>query len=427
MNGNGFKYDPYQKGPKNPNSAGKVLGVIAIMLCLAFVFGVAGYAIADAKHNRELAAPNGQLQSNDSAKNAGTNARGSFSFDNPALTNIATGGSSVSEVAYKNLDAVVLVTAMVPYSGYGFDFGFGGRFPFGDGRPQYGESRGSGFFISADGYIVTNHHVVEGAESVSVTLYNGETLDAIVVGMDPKTDIAVLKVEGSGFTFSAMGDSSALMIGEPCIAIGNPLGTLTGTVTTGVISALERTITVEGMEMNLLQHDAAINEGNSGGPLYNMKGEVVGINNAKAAALGVEGLSFAIPVNSVKRVIEDLINVGYVTGRPYIGISVQVITEAQAKYYNVAAGIGVVGVATGSPAEMAGLKYGDIITAANGKETLTLDALNDVKESLKVGDTMALTVWRDGATLTINVTLAEDVPQTARPTSSGVNGAANAA
>ncbi|MGI6193564.1 MAG: S1C family serine protease, partial [Christensenellales bacterium] len=394
MNGNGFEYETYRQDSRPPRKTGKILGMLSIMLCLAFVFGVAGYAIADAKNYRQPSGLSGQPQSNESAGNATALPKGSFSFDNPALTSTATGYSSVSEIAYRNLDAVVLVTAMVPVSGYGYDFNFGfGRFPFGEDRQQYGESRGSGFFISADGYIVTNNHVVEGAETVSVTLNNGETLDAIVVGTDEKTDIAVLKVEGSGFTFSALGDSGALLIGEPCIAIGNPLGTLTGTVTTGVISALERTINVDGQEMDLLQHDAAINEGNSGGPLYNMKGEVIGINSAKTAALGVEGLGFAIPVNSVKKVIEDLINVGYVTGRPYIGISVQEISEAQAKYYNVAAGIGVVGVATGSPAEKAGLKYGDIITAANGKETLTLDALNDVKESLKVGDVMELKVW----------------------------------
>ncbi len=433
MNGNDYEYfdQPNQQEPKPPKKTGRVLGFIAIMLCLAFIFSVAGYAIADAKNARELAAQGGQSQPGEDAGNADSRPKGNFSFESPSFTNTEGGSSSVSEIAYKNLDAVVLVTSMIPVSGYGYDFGYGGgyggSFPFGDGQQQYGESMGSGFFISADGYIVTNNHVVAGADSVSVTLNNGETLDAAVVGADEKSDIAVLKVEGSGYTYSNMGDSSKLMVGEPCVAIGNPLGTLTGTVTTGVISALERTITVEGTEMNLLQHDAAINEGNSGGPLYNARGEVVGINNAKTAALGIEGLSFAIPVNSVKPVIEDLINVGYVTGRPYIGISVQEITETQAKHYNVAAGVGIVGVAGGSPAEKAGLKYGDIITAANGAQTLTLDALNAVKESLKVGDVMTLTVWRDGSTLTLSVTLGEDIPQTATPTSSNSNGAANAA
>lgn len=423
---NDFEYDSYRQ--EKPRKAGKVLGTISILLCLAFVFGVAGYAISDARHSRELAAQSGQagLPSGNSSPEKTSPPRGNFSFNNSPATSVASSNSSVSEIAYKNLDSVVLVTAMVP-NPYGYDYGFGGfgGFPFGDGRQRYSESLGTGFFISADGYIVTNNHVVEDADSVSVTLNSGDTLDAIVVGTDPKTDIAVLKVEGSNFTYSVLGDSSTLMIGEPCVAIGNPLGTLTGTVTTGVISALERTINVDGQEMTLLQHDAAINEGNSGGPLYNMKGEVIGINNAKTAALGVEGLGFAIPVNSVKSVIEDLINVGYVTGRPYIGISVQEISEAQARYYNVAAGVGVVGVASGSPAEKAGLKYGDIITAANGKETLTLDALNEVKESLKVGDVMELTVWRDGKTLTIRVTLAEDVPTTARPTSTTSSSAGN--
>lgn len=433
MNGNDYEYfdQPYQQEPKPPKKAGRALGFIAILLCLAFVFGVAGYAIADAGNARELAAQNGQNQPAENTGNTDSSSKGNFSFESSSFTNTESGNSSVSEIAYKNLDAVVLVTSMVPVSSYGYDFGYGGgyggSFPFDDGGQQYGESRGSGFFISADGYIVTNNHVVEGADSVSVTLNNGETLDATVVGTDEKTDIAVLKVEGSGYTYSTMGDSGELMVGEPCVAIGNPLGTLTGTVTTGVISALERTITVDGTEMNLLQHDAAINEGNSGGPLYNASGEVVGINNAKTSALGIEGLSFAIPVNSVKPVIEDLINIGYVTGRPYIGISVQEITEAQAKHYNVAAGVGIISVAGGSPAEKAGLEYGDIITAANGAETLTLDALNNVKESLKVGDVMTLTVWRDGSTLTLSVTLGEDIPQTATPTSSNSNSAENAA
>jgi len=440
MNDNEYGYlEPnIQQTPKPPKKSGKWLGIVSILLCIAFVCGVAGYAIGNSKRSNELAAQSSDTQSSSdsdsSSSQQDSSSSGSFSLESSSLSTSGSSDLSVSEIVDKNIDAVVLITAMIPYSGssgYGFDYGSGsdgsGSYPFGSGQEQYSESMGSGFFISADGYIVTNYHVIEGAESVTVTLNDGSTVDATIVGSDEDTDIAVLKIAGSGYTYSVLGDSDSIKVGDPCVAIGNPLGTLTGTVTTGVISALERTITIDNQEMNLLQHDAAINEGNSGGPLYDAAGEVIGINNAKTSALGVEGLGFAIPINDVKAVIEDLINVGYVTGRPYIGISVQEITETQAKYYNVAAGIGVVNVVSGSPADTAGLKYGDIITAANGTETLTLDALNKVKESLKVGDVMTLTVWRDGTTLTVSVTLGEDVPDTTTKTSYGETDTENAA
>ncbi len=358
MNGNDYEYfdQPNQQEPKPPKKTGRVLGFIAIMLCLAFIFSVAGYAIADAKNARELAAQGGQSQPGEDAGNADSRPKGNFSFESPSFTNTEGGSSSVSEIAYKNLDAVVLVTSMIPVSGYGYDFGYGGgyggSFPFGDGQQQYGESMSSGFFISADGYIVTNNHVVAGADSVSVTLNNGETLDAAVVGADEKSDIAVLKVEVRG-TLTQHGRSSKLMVGEPCVAIGNPLGTLTGTVTTGVISALERTITVEGTEMNLCnttpQSTRAIPAAR-----FTTPGRGGRHQQRKDRRFGDRGLSFAIPVNSVKPVIEDLINVGYVTGRPYIGISVQEITETRPSIITLRPGSGSSALRA-VPGEKAGL------------------------------------------------------------------------
>ncbi len=430
MNDNEYGYTnpQYPQEQKPPKKTGKTLGYIAIFLCIALVFGVAGYAIGNNRNQQQLAAQDEQVRVNE----GDAAPRETFSFDDSTFVNSESISTSVTEIANNNLDAVVLVSSMIPVANYGYGFNDGfGFFPFGEGQQQqqYQEVRGSGFFISEDGYIVTNNHVVEGAETVSVTLNNEQSLEAIVVGTDPRTDLAVLKIQGSGYTYSKLGVSSTLKIGEPCVAIGNPLGTLTGTVTSGVISALERTIVLENTEMTLLQHDAAINEGNSGGPLYNSKGEVIGINNAKTADFGVEGLGFAIPVDIAKPVIEDLINIGYVAGRPFIGITIQEISDNQAKYYDVVAGVGVVEVSKGSPAEKAGVQSGDIITATNGTQTLTLDALNEVKESLRIGDTMTLTVWRNGLTLTLDVVLGEEVPQTAAPTSysSSSSSAENAA
>lgn len=421
-NSNGYTFNPGENPPvfvddkKNGSHkrGRKAAGIISGILCAALLFGCGGYFLgrntAPASVTQEAEAPTQTANYNIEAQISDNRAEGNFTIP-LSTSNTSRQKLSVSEIAEQNQDAVVLITCQIPVtnSSNGFYFNYGGGF-FGQ-QDQYETSLGSGVFITSDGYILTCAHVVDGASAVKVTLSDNTTLDATIVGSDTETDIAVLKVEGNNFSYSTLGDSDALVVGEPCVAIGNPLGTLTGSVTSGVISALERTITVEGQTMNLLQHDAAINSGNSGGPLYNEYGEVIGIVNAKTSGTDIEGINFAIPVNDIKNVIEDLINVGYVTGRPKLGITTYEISAAEAQYYSAPQGVGVVSAESGSGAEAAGLQSGDIITACNDEQTLTVDSLKDIIETCNVGDTVKLTVWRNGNTTTVYVKLMEDTPQ----------------
>ena len=272
------------------------------------------------------------------------------------------------------------------------------------------KSSGSGIIISEDGYIMTNNHVISGASSVQVILQGGETYDATLVGTDPDTDLAVIKIEATGLTPATLGDSDSLQVGEKAVAIGNPLGTdLAGTVTQGIVSALNRSITVDNVTYNLIQIDAAINSGNSGGALANGYGEVIGINSVKISSEGVEGLGFAIPINDAKPIIEDLMAHGYVTGRPLIGLTLREITEEVAYYNNlpVKEGLYVTEVTEGTGADLAGIRRGDIITACDGKAVATVSALNEIRDTHKAGDTVTLTVNRDGKNMEIKVTLSE--------------------
>lgn len=270
---------------------------------------------------------------------------------------------------------------------------------------------GSGIIISSDGYIVTNNHVVEGAKSVSVVLNTGKEYEATVVGLDAKTDLAVIKIDGKDLPVATLGDSAKCQVGELAVAIGNPLGQeLAGTVTVGVISAVNRTIQTsdDGGTMTLLQTDAAINPGNSGGALVNAYGEIVGINSMKFSGENVEGIGFAIPINSAKPVISDLMNSGYVKGRPLIGISLREISPEIAAINDLPAGLYVADVAVGGAAEKAGIKKGDIITAVDGKIVETAKQVNEIRDTHKAGDTIQIEVNRDGEKQSFSVVLLED-------------------
>ncbi len=278
---------------------------------------------------------------------------------------------------------------------------------------------GTGIILSSDGYIVTNAHVVrssaEGsaalAEQVMVVLSDKQEYQAQIVGVDPRTDLAVLKINVGGKKLPAaeFGDSTSIAEGELAVAIGNPLGfELYGSVTCGIISALNRTITIEEYEMNLIQTDAAINPGNSGGPLLNSCGQVIGINSSKIISDYAEGLGFAIPITSAKPIIDDLIENGYVTGRARIGISGEDVGESNAKHYDLPEGVYVRYIEKNSAAEASGIEVGDIIVAAEGKNITTMRELNKIKESFGSGDEMSIRVFRDGKTLDINVLLGED-------------------
>lgn len=272
-----------------------------------------------------------------------------------------------------------------------------------------GTQTGTGIIMTKEGYIITNCHVVDGASKVSVVLNDKKEYGALIVGTDSKTDLAVLKIQADEtLTPAEFGSSDDLVVGELAIAIGNPLGLeFSGSVTSGIISALNREVTIEDKEFTLIQTDAAINPGNSGGPLVNSYGQVIGITSAKISTSYAEGMGFAIPINSAVDIVDELIKNGYVTGRPLIGLSGEDIDEMMSKFYNIPQGVYVRIVNSDSPAEKAGIRVGDVIIGANGKEITSMDELNKIKEQFKPGDTIKLTVYREGQKLDLSLTLAE--------------------
>lgn len=272
-------------------------------------------------------------------------------------------------------------------------------------------STGSGVIVNENGYIVTNYHVVEGAKELNVILNSGLEYPATLVGYDERSDLAVIKIEATDLTYATFGDSSQLMVGERAIAIGNPLGTeLMGTVTQGIISAVNRTVQVEDKTLTLLQTDAAINSGNSGGALINAYGEVIGINTVKMYATGVEGIGFAIPSNEVKTVLDDIINYGYVRGRLVIGVTGTNITERMSQYYDLPIGFYVSEVREGYGAYLAGVQVGDVIVKCDGKVVETIDDINDIRDSHNVDEYMEIVVSRNGKNVTLKVRLMEEKP-----------------
>lgn len=271
-------------------------------------------------------------------------------------------------------------------------------------------STGSGIILSEDGYIVTNNHVVEGGDSIAVTLDDGETYAAELIGTDVKSDIAVLKIDAQNLPAAEFGDSSQVEVGEAAIAIGNPLG-LNGTVTAGIISAVDREIQVGSSNMVLLQTDASINPGNSGGALLNEYGQVIGVNSAKISSEDSEGLGFAIPSNTVGPIVEELIDKGYVSGQPLTGISGRNVSALTAAFYNIPQGILVDQVAPESDAAAKGLTAGDVIIGVDDIRVENISDACTLRDEHKAGDTMKLTFYRQGSTHEINIQLMEETNQ----------------
>ncbi len=271
-------------------------------------------------------------------------------------------------------------------------------------------STGSGIILSEDGYIVTNNHVVERGDSIAVTLDDGETYAAELIGTDVKSDIAVLKIDAQNLPAAEFGDSSQVEVGEAAIAIGNPLG-LNGTVTAGIISAVDREIQVCSSNMVLLQTDASINPGNSGGALLNEYGQVIGVNSAKISSEDSEGLGFAIPSNTVGPIVEELIDKGYVSGRPLTGISGRNVSALAAAFYNIPQGILVDQVAPESDAAAKGLAAGDVIIGVDDIRVENISDACTLRDEHKAGDTMKLTFYRQGSTHEINIQLMEETNQ----------------
>jgi len=303
---------------------------------------------------------------------------------------------SAAEVYAANVHSTVGITTSVTTNYWGI--------------PSTAAASGSGFVYTADGYIITNHHVVADSDSISVTLYNGTTYDARLIGSDESNDIAVLKVDAQNLSPVILGDSDNLNVGDSVIAIGNPLGELTFTLTAGAVSAKDRSITFSNaVTMELIQTDCAINSGNSGGPLFNLYGEVIGITNAKysssATGASIDNIGFAIPMNNVRSILDSIIEKGFFS-KPYVGLRVSSVS-AEAQQFGIPGGAAVQSVAQDSPAEAAGLQPGDIITHLNSQEISDSTALVRMVSDTQVGDILQLTVYRQGQTLTLSVTVGE--------------------
>ncbi len=279
---------------------------------------------------------------------------------------------------------------------------------------------GSGFIVTEDGYIVTNYHVIAQAQksrlTVSVFLSNGEKYDARIVGFEEANDLAVLKIEATGLSAATLGNSDNLAVGEEIFAIGNPLGELSFSLFSGRVSALNRDIQTKDdatglvTSNNMFQVDAAVNQGNSGGPVYNDRGVVVGIVTAKYMNVGVEGLGFAIPINDVASLVDQLINQGYISGRPSFGFVLSTVDSAIAQYYNMVEGAYIYSIEKDSAADKAGLKVGDIITELDGKEIKTFNDVSNEKKKYSPGDTVELKIYRQGEHMEVNVILDEEQP-----------------
>ncbi|MBE6924772.1 MAG: PDZ domain-containing protein [Ruminococcaceae bacterium] len=323
---------------------------------------------------------------------------------------------NAAEVYALNVNSTVGITTSITTNYWGFQ--------------STSAASGSGFIISDDGYILTNHHVIEDSDSITVTMFDGTDYEAALIGYDASNDIAVLKIEAEGLAPVVLGDSDNLNVGDDVVAIGNPLGELTFSLTAGKISAKGREVTFSnGVTMDLLQTDCAINSGNSGGALFNMYGEVIGVTNAKYSSSGsdtsIDNIGFAIPLNSIRDIVESIIEKGYIS-KPYLGVSVADVGE-EYLMYGLPAGAAIQGVTEDGPAQKAGLQKGDIVTKIDGKEITGANDLVDTVALHEVGDKLMLTVYRAGQTLEVTVEVGEQIQsatqqeQTQKP-STGLDG-----
>lgn len=313
-----------------------------------------------------------------------------------SIVNESTDNSDVAAVAAATMNSVVEIsTESTTTDGYL--------------QQMVTEGAGSGVIVTEDGYIVTNYHVIEGATKITVTTKLGEVYEATLIGTDETTDLAVIKIDATGLSAAVFGNSDTLVVGELAVAIGNPLGTLGGTVTEGIISALDREITIDDQTYSLLQTTAAINSGNSGGGLFNSSGELIGIVNAKSSGTGIEGLGFAIPINTAIPVIEDLIEYGYVTGQVQLGVSLLAIEDEEtAMMYRVSdLGVYIAQVTSNSDAYFGGLQVGDLIKTINGETIETTTQVKEMVSNSEVGDVLSFEIVRSDETLTIDITLSE--------------------
>ena len=380
----------YHSGPQQPVQEMKPvkknrmgLRITALALCCALLGGAVGGGVAYYAGNRP-----GETSVNVSSRPA-----------TQVSVNTVDGKNAMSdaEVYAAGVNSVVSIN-VTGTSGTNFF-----------GQAVQTASAGSGFILTKDGYIVTNYHVVKDGETVKVTLYSGDEYEAKYVGGDEDYDIAVIKVEAADLQPVTLGDSGSLNVGDHVLAIGNPLGELTFSMSGGMVSCVNRAINVDGTPFNMIQTDASINPGNSGGPLFNQYGEVVGIVSAKYSSTGnesVEGLGFAIPINDVFAMIQDIMTNGYVTNKPYLGVTAGTMTEQMAAQYryDITSGVFIYSVEEDSAADQAGLKMGDVITKVDDTAITSMEDLTVAKKQYSAGDTCTLTVYREGQETTVELT-----------------------
>ena len=385
---------------KNPYLT-KKMGAVIMALCIVaaggggFAAGVAVNGIgADGVSVSQTQQPTGTVNTADS---------GSSSANASTMASSSSGEMTVEQIADKVSDSVVEITTEVTeYDSFL--------------RQYVSEGAGSGVILSSDGYIITNNHVIEGANSITVTLRDGTSYPATLVGADAQGDIAVIKVEATGLQAAELGSSADLKVGETVVAVGNPLGQLGGTVTDGIVSALDRQITLDGQTMTLLQTNAAINPGNSGGGLFNSQGQLIGVVVAKSSGSGIEGLGFAIPIDTAKAIADDLMQYGYVKGRISLGMSVVDVSNAQiARMYGLSGtGVYITQVTEGTNAAQVGFQAGDRIVSFNGAEITSVDDLRTPIRQCSVGDTVEMIIERNGSQYSGQLTLEESKPDTAQ-------------
>ncbi len=398
-----LKADPWEGKKPKKNRLGMKLAALALVCALiggATGAGITHHAVTSAHGSTEIAVSDRQVAEVQTVKVDGKK----------QLT--------MPEVYAANVNSVVSINVSTTTNVFG--------------RTTESAASGSGFFITKDGYILTNYHVIEGASTVKVTTYDGTTYNAAVIGGDEDYDIAVIKVEGTGFQPVVIGKSGSVQIGETVAAVGNPLGELTFSMSQGIVSCVNRAINVDGKPFNMIQVDCSINPGNSGGPLFNSYGEVIGIVSAKYSSYSnttVEGIGFAIPIDDVLAMVKDIMTNGYVTNKAYIGITPQTMNAQMAQQfrYDVTQGVFVCSVEEGSAAEKAGLKMGDVITKIDDKTITSYEDLVAVKKSYSAGDTATFTIYREGKTQTVELTFdaAPQTQETAQDSSQQQQGGSN--
>ena len=393
------------KAPKEKKPHGKWVKALCLCLVCALLGGLCGAGIMAGSMNSRIVAVEQMLEE----QTKETLSIGSQTSSTPAPVSTTTAAKPIAAIYDQACNEVVGITTEVTYTNF-------------FGQTSSSAVSGSGFIVSPDGYILTNYHVIEyaykGNYAITVMLHDGTRYEASIVGVEDCNDIAVLKIDASGLDPVTFGDSDKLSVGDDVYAVGNPLGELEFSMTTGHVSALDRLITTEdGSEaINMFQIDAAVNSGNSGGPVYNANGEVVGIVTAKYSDTGVEGLGFAIPINDAAKIANDLITKGYVTGKAYMGVSIdERYNSMYSQYYNMPIGAFVKSVESGSCAESAGIQAGDIITRLGDVE---ITGYSDLKQAIKqysAGDSAELELYRAGESRTLTVTFDEAVPDSANP------------